>query len=307
MRTIIKEQKCKIMLLEGEQLALISRKESLEKQFSGERIKKAELEAALQNQDALRGEVEELKKRNAHLGERLNRKCKEAKDETRRRRAWRDKYEAKKVEVNILKSNSEDLTCDLERLSEVLGQEEDKYEAKKIEANILKAKLEDMTFDLERLSELFDRENKEDLAAVVQKVEGLEERDENLDKVTNFVWSEVEDEIYRGDKQGLTDIECKISGLIDESMLRKNCPVFQCSVESGAGDSEESQMEWECLNQASKRPRLDSTVSSYASEKEERAGDDFPRMAFREVLVVVEANEAVEEIFDLKVASRMKK
>ena len=310
LRTIVKEQKCKIMLLEGEQLALISRKESLEKQFSGESIKIAELEAALQNQDALRGEVEELKKRDAHLGEQLNRKCKEAKDETRRRRAWRDKYEAKKVEVNILKSNSEDLTCDLERLSEVLGQEEDKYVAKKIEANILKAKLEDMTFDLERLSELFDRErrqNKEDLAAVVQKVEGLEERDENLDKVANFVWSEVEDEIYRGDKQGFTDIECKFSVLIDESMLGKNCPVFHHSVESGAGDSEESQMEWECLNQASKRPRLDSTVSSYASEKEERAGDDFPRMAFREVLVVVEANEAVDEIFDLKVASRMKK
>merc|ERR1719462_325208 len=162
LRTIVKEQKCKIMLLEGEQLALISRKESLEKQFSGESIKIAELEAALQNQDALRGEVEELKKRNAHLGERLNRKCKEAKDETRRRRAWRDKYEAKKVEVTILKSNSEDLTCDLERLSEVLGQEEDKYEAKKIEANILKAKLEDMTFDLERLSELFDRERRQD-------------------------------------------------------------------------------------------------------------------------------------------------
>ena len=79
------------------------------------------------------------------------------------------------------------------------------------------------------------------------------------------------------------------------------------SFESGAGDSEESQTEWECHNQASKRPRLDSTVSSYASEKEERAGDDFPRMAFRDVLVVVEANEAVEEIFDLKVASRMKK
>ena len=77
------------------------------------------------------------------------------------------------MEVNILKSNSEDLTCDLERLSEVLGQEEDKYEAKKIEANILKAKLEDMTFDLERLSELFDRErrqNKEDLAALVRNV-----------------------------------------------------------------------------------------------------------------------------------------
>merc|ERR1711962_1470399 len=99
----------------------------------------AELEAALQNQDAPRREVEEGKKRNAHLGEQLNRKCKEAKDETRRRRAWRDKYEAKKIE-----------------------------------ANILKAKLEDMTFDLERLSELFDRvrrQNKEDLAAVVQKVE----------------------------------------------------------------------------------------------------------------------------------------
>ena len=307
LRAIVKEQKCRIMLLEEEQLALINRKESLEKLSSGESIKIAELEAALQNQDALRGEVEELKKRNALLGERLDRKCKEAKDETRRRRAWRDKYEAKKVEVNILKSNSEDLTPDLERLSEVLGQEEDKYEAKKIEANILKAKLEDMTFDLERLSELFDRENKEDLAAVVQKVEGLEERDENLDKVTNFVWSEVEDEIYRGDKQGFTDIECKFSGLLDENMLGKNCPVFHCSVESGTDDSEESQMEWECLNQASKRPRLDSTVSSYASEKEERAGDDFPRMAFREVLVVVEANEAVDEIFDLKVASRMKK
>ena len=78
----------------------------------------------------------------------MNRKCKEAKDETRRRRACRDKYETKKVEVTILKSNLEDLTCDLERLSEVLGQEEDKYEAKKIEADILKAKLEDMTFDL---------------------------------------------------------------------------------------------------------------------------------------------------------------
>ena len=52
------------------------------------------------------------------------------------------------MEVTILKSNLEDLTCDLERLSEVLGQEEDKYEAKKIEADILKAKLEDMTFDL---------------------------------------------------------------------------------------------------------------------------------------------------------------
>ena len=66
-------------------------------------------------------------------------------------------------------------------------------------------------------------------------------------------------------------------------------------------------MERECHNQASKRARLDSTASSYASEKEERAGDNLPRMAFRDVLVVVEANEAVEEIFDLKVASRMKK
>ena len=66
-------------------------------------------------------------------------------------------------------------------------------------------------------------------------------------------------------------------------------------------------MERECHNQVSKRARLDSTVSSYASEKEERAGDDFPRMAFRDVLVVVEANKAVDEIFDLKVASRMKK
>ena len=309
LRTINKEQKCKIMLLEGEQLALISRKETLEKQFSGESIKIAELEAALQNQDALRREVEEVKKRNAHLGEQLNRKCKEAKDETRRRRAWRDKYEAKKVEMDVLKSNSEDLTCDLERLSEALGQAEDKYEAKRIEANILKAKLEDITFDLERLSELFDREkrqNKEDLAAVVQKVEALKERDENLDKVANFVWSEVEDEIYRGDKQGFTDIECKISGLIDERMLGKNRPVFHYSVESGSDDSEESQMEWECHNQASKRPRLDSTVSSYDSGKDE-LGDNFPRMAFRDVLVVVEANEAVEEIFDLKVASRMKK
>ena len=174
----------------------------------------------------------------------------------------------------------------------------------------MKAKLEDMTFDLERLSELADRErrqNKEDLAAVVRNVEGLEEKDENLDKVANFVWSEVEDEIYRGDKQGFTDIECKISGQIDESMLSKYCPVFHYSVESGAGDSEESQMEWKCHNQASKRPRLDSTVSSYASEKEERAGDNIPRMAFRGVLVLVEVKQAVEEIFDLKVTSRMKK
>ena len=90
-------------------------------------------------------------------------------------------------------------------------------------------------------------------------------------------------------------------------MLRNNCPVFHCPVESGAGDSEESQMERECHNQTSKRPRLDSTVSSYASEKEERAGDNFPRMAFRDVLVLVEVKQAVEEIFDLKVTSRMKK
>ena len=80
-----------------------------------------------------------------------------------------------------------------------------------------------------------------------------------------------------------------------------------CPVESGAGDSEESQMEWKCHNQASKRPRLDSTVSSYASGKEERAGDDLPRMSLRDMLVLVEVKEAVDEIFDLKVASRMKK
>ena len=49
------------------------------------------------------------------------------------------------------------------------------------------------------------------------------------------------------------------------------------------------------------------TVSSYASEKEERAGDNIPRMAFRGVLVLVEVKQAVEEIFDLKVTSRMKK
>ena len=115
-----------------------------------------------------------------------------------------------------------------------------------------------------------------------------------------------EDEIYRGDKQGFTNIECKIFGMMDESMLRKNCPVFHCSVESEAGDSDESQMEKECHNQASKRPRLDSTVSSYASEKDE-LGDNFPRMAFRDVLVLVEVKDAVEEIFDLKIASRVKK
>ena len=196
MRAIVKEQKCRIMLLEGEQLALISRKESLEKLSSGESIKIAELEAALQNQDALKREVKEVIKQNAHLGEQLNRKCKETKDETRRRRAGREKYKAKKVEANIFKSNSQDLTCDLERLSEVLGQEDYKYEAKKIETNILKAKLEDMTSNLARLSKMFDWErlqNKEDLAALVQRVEGLEERDENLDKIANFVWSEVED------------------------------------------------------------------------------------------------------------------
>ena len=167
-----------------------------------------------------------------------------------------------------------------------------------------------MTSDPARLSEMFDWErmqNKEDLAALVQRVEGLKERDENLDKIANFVWSEVEDEIYRGDKQGFTDIECKISVLMDESMLRNIRPVFHCSVESEAGNLEESQMERECHHQTLKRPRLDSTVSSYASEKEERAGVDFPRMAFRDISVLVEAKEAVEEIFDLRVAGRMKK
>ena len=67
-------------------------------------------------------------------------------------------------------------------------------------------------------------------------------------------------EIYRGDKQGFTDIKCKISGLMDESMLRNNRPVFHGSVESEAGDSEESQMERECHHQTLKRPRLDSTI-----------------------------------------------
>ena len=46
------------------------------------------------------------------------------------------------MEANIFKSNKQDLICDLETLSEVLGQEDYKYEAKKIETNILKAKLE---------------------------------------------------------------------------------------------------------------------------------------------------------------------
>merc|ERR1719430_1039418 len=162
----VKQQNNKIMLLEGEKLALISRKESLEKQICREGTMRGELEMVTWKNDALVKEVEGVRKENEDLGKEVSRKRKEAKEEAQRRRGWRDKYEIKKNEAETLKRKSQDLSSDLERLSEALVRER--------------------------------REKKEEVAAMMLRVKNLEAaEDELLEMATKFGLAEVEDEIYK--------------------------------------------------------------------------------------------------------------
>merc|ERR1719234_747120 len=64
----VKQQNIKIMSLEGEKLALTSRKESLGKQICREGIRKGELEMVTWKNDALGKEVENVRKQNEDLG-----------------------------------------------------------------------------------------------------------------------------------------------------------------------------------------------------------------------------------------------
>lgn len=161
----VKQQNNKIMSLEGEKLALISRKESLEKQISREGTVRGELEMVTWKNDTLGKEVEDVRKQNDELAKEVSRKRKDLKDETQKRRGWRDKYEAKKNEAETLKMKCRDLSIDLERLSEALVRER--------------------------------QEKKVEVAAMMQRVRNLEAaEDELLEMATKFGLAEVEDEIY---------------------------------------------------------------------------------------------------------------
>ena len=166
----VKQQHIKIMSLEGEKLSLVARKESLEKQGCREEVMREELETTILKRDSLQKEVEAIRKQQDGLVKEVGRKRKELKEETQRRRGWKDKYEGKKNEAEILRKKSLDLSCDLNRLSEALVRER--------------------------------QEKKEEVAAMMQRVKQLESaEDELLEMATKFALTEVEDEIYRDDKR----------------------------------------------------------------------------------------------------------
>ena len=162
----VKLQNTKIMSLEGEKLALIVRQESLEKQLCRVGSMRGELEMVTWKNDSLGKEMESVRKQNEDLGKEVSRKRKEAKEEAQRRRGLRDKYETKKNEAETLKKKSQDLSSDLERLSEALVRER--------------------------------REKKEEVAAMMRRVKTLEAaEDELLEMATKFGLAKVEDEIYK--------------------------------------------------------------------------------------------------------------
>ena len=162
----VKLQNIKIMSLEGEKLALIVRQESLEKQLCRVGSMRGELEMVTWKNDSLGKEMESVRKQNEDLGKEVSRKRKEAKEEAQRRRGLRDKYETKKNEAETLKKKSQDLSSDLERLSEALVRER--------------------------------REKKEEVAAMMRRVKTLEAaEDELLEMATKFGLAKVEDEIYK--------------------------------------------------------------------------------------------------------------
>ena len=105
----VKLQNIKIMSLEGEKLALVVRRESLEKQLCREGSMRGELEMVTWKNDSLGKEMESVRKQNEDLGKEVSRKRKEAKEEAQRRRGLRDKYETKKNEAETLKKKSQDL------------------------------------------------------------------------------------------------------------------------------------------------------------------------------------------------------
>ena len=236
----VKQQNSQVMSLEGEKLALIVRKESLEKQISREGTMRGELEMEKWKNDALGKEVDSVRKQNEDLCKEVSRKRKEVKEETQRRRGWRDKYESKKNEAETLKRKSQDLNCDLERLSEALV--------------------------LER------QDKKEEVAAMMLRVKHLEAaEDELLEMATKFGLAEVEDEIYKdGALESITEEmdAAPTEGYSDLPNLASS------EVESGTGhpiSSDGSE------NRAAKRrclTKLDDSISSVDSEVRESFGEN---------------------------------
>jgi len=234
----VKQQDIKIMSLEGEKLALIVRKESLEKQICREGTMRGELEMATWKNDALVKEVEGVRKENENLGKEVSRKRKEAKEEAQRRRGWRDKYEVKKNEAETLKRKSQDLCSDLEKLSEALVRER--------------------------------QGKKEEVAAMMLRVKNLEAaEDELLEVASKFGLAEVEDEIY---KDGALEsvVEERNFAPIDQASVDEEAhsdfPNFGTS-EVVSTDSRE--------NTRSKRRRLtklEDSISSVDSEVRESFG-----------------------------------
>jgi len=236
----VKQQDIKIMSLEGEKLALIVRKESLEKQICREGTMRGELEMATWKNDALVKEVEGVRKENENLGKEVSRKRKEAKEEAQRRRGWRDKYEVKKNEAETLKRKSQDLCSDLEKLSEALVRER--------------------------------QGKKEEVAAMMLRVKNLEAaEDELLEVASKFGLAEVEDEIYKdGALESVTEEmdAAPTEGYSDLPNLASS------EVESGTGHLNSSDGS---ENRAAKRrclTKLDDSISSVDSEVRESFGEN---------------------------------
>jgi len=202
-----------------------------------------ELEDVRKQNEDLGKEVEDVRKQNEDLIKEVSRKRKEAKDETQRRRGWRDKYEVKKNEAEHLKRKSQELNSDLERLSEALFRER--------------------------------QENKEEVAAMMLRVKNLEAaEDELLEMATKFGLAEVEDEIYRdGALENLT--EERNDAPTDETTIDEEA----CSdlPISGTSKVEEEETEKEDNeNRAAKRRRL-TTLGDSISSVDSEVGESFSK------------------------------
>jgi len=232
----VKQQDIKIMSLEAEKLALIVRKESLEKQICREGTMRGELEMVTWKNDALGKEVEGVRKENEDLGKEVSRKRKEAKEEAQRRRGWRDKYEIKKNEAETLKRKSQDLSSDLERLSEALVRER--------------------------------REKKEEVAAMMLRVKNLEAaEDELLEMATKFGLAEVEDEIYK---------DGALERVVEERDVAPTDQATVDEAYSDFGTSQVVSTEGSENRAAKRRrlTKLDDSVSSVDSEVRESFGEN---------------------------------
>jgi len=237
-----------------------------EKQICGEAIMRGELEMVTWKNDALGKEVEGVRKLNDDLGKEVSRKRKEIKEEKHRRRGWRDKYEAKRNEAEILKRKSKDLSCDLERLSEAIERER--------------------------------RDSKEEAAAMMMRVRTLEAaEDELLQMATKSGFVEVEDEIYNDDalesvSKEMDDAQNDEASVDEIALLDlPNLGTSEVELETGRLVSTKSSD-----NRTVKRRRLAESISSVDSEVMGSLGENLLPRVYQDG--ATHGKEAKEDHFD---------